>query len=136
MAITKLQANWTNVEFASTPITMVTSVAIDQGKTVNTFKADADVFDVVAATLTARPTASITSGDEGMLMGLSGTGVLTAQHNDALKVTAGAVLYTITTAIHENSRASGDHAAFGSTVATFKTFSSDGTTNPVAITRV
>lgn len=136
MAISKLQANWSPVTFSGNPITMVTNVGIDQGGQVDTFKADADLYDVIAARLTSRPTCSITSGDEATMMALSGNGIITANHNDALKVTAGAVLYTITTAAFENCNASGAHAAFGSSTATFKTFTSDGTTNPIAITRV
>jgi hypothetical protein len=136
MAITKLQANWNPVTFAAAPITMVTNVSIDQGGKVDTFKADADLYDVVAARLTSQPTCQITSGDEATLMGLAGNGVIVATHIDALKQTGGAVVYTITTAAFENCGAAGAHAAFGSSTATFKTFTADGITNPIAITRV
>jgi hypothetical protein len=136
MAITKLQANWNPVSFSGNPITMVTNVGIDQGGQVDTFKADADLYDVVAARLTSRPTCSITSGDEATMMALSGNGIIVATHNDALKATGGGVVYTITTAAFENCSASGAHAEFGSSTATFKTFTADGITNPIAITRV
>jgi hypothetical protein len=115
---------------------MVTNVSIDQGGQVDTFKADADLYDVVAARLTSRPTCSITSGDEATMMALTGNGVIIATHNDALKATGGGVVYTITTAAFENCSASGAHAQFGTSTATFKTFTADGITNPIAITRV
>lgn len=136
MPISHLQANWSDVEFSSTPITQVTSVKVASGGKVSKFKADASVYNTVAVILTSEPTISITSGDEGVVSGLSGAGVITAQHNDALKVTAGAVLYTVTTGVFEDYEASGDHGEFGQIVANFQTVSSDGVTNPVAITRV
>jgi hypothetical protein len=136
MSATKLQANWAPVSFNASTITQITDVSVNQGGTVDTFKADADVYDVVATVLTKRPTVSITGGDTATLMGLTGTGVIIANHNDAKLASGGAAVYTVTTCIFENCQTNGPHASFGTATATFKTYTSDGATNPIAITRV
>jgi hypothetical protein len=144
MSLSKLQANWSSVSFlptnpsaSSIPFDGVTNVKIDLGGDVMTFKADADIFDIMCASLTRKPTCSIALADYYAMMSLiSGViGTLAATHNDARLATGGAIVYTITSAVFENCSASGDHAAWGAGAANFKTVTTDGMTPPVGLAR-
>lgn len=138
MAATKVQANWTNVSFATTAITRVTACSFSQGGSLVGFGGDTDLYKTVQASLTSDPSASVTSADTGKLMGIpSGTnGTLTATHKDAKNAITGSVVYTITGAVAENAQTSGSYGQFGTATITFKCESSDGQTNPIAITYV
>ena len=134
---TKLQANWTGVAHGSTAITHVTSVSFNQGGSLTEFAGDNDRFTTVISALMSKPSASITGSDTAVLMGLAPgvVGSLTATHKDANLVSGGDIVYVLSNAVHENSQTTGPFGQFGNATATFKAFSSDGSTNPLAFTR-
>lgn len=138
MAATKLQANWTGVAHASQAITKVTAVTFSQGGSLQQFAGDTDKYDTVIVNLMNKPTASITSGDIATLMGIAPgtTGILTATHKDAKLATSGDIVYSLANAVAENATANGPFGNFGSATLTFRSFSNDGTTNPLSFTRV
>ena len=137
MAATALQLNWTNVAFASTNITRVTSVMFSQGGELIEFSGDNNRYPVVIANNINRPRCSITSGDVATLMNITpGTsGTITATQADAMAATGGAINWTLTTAVHENTDDSGQWGQFASGTATFRAYASDGATNPLSFTR-
>src|SRR5437588_3568276 len=104
MAATGLQLNWTSVAFASTNLSRVTSVMFSQGGELIEFSGDNNRYPVVIANNINRPRCSITSGDVATLMNITpGTsGTITATQADALAATGGAITWTLTTAVHEN----------------------------------
>lgn len=137
MAATGLQLNWTGVEFATTPLTRVTSVAFSQGGELIDFAGDNNRYPVVIANSINRPQCTITSGDVATLLGIApGTsGTITATQADALAATAGAINFTLTSAVHQNTDDSGNWGAFATATATFRAYASDGATNPLSFTR-
>jgi hypothetical protein len=138
MAASKLQANWTAVAFAGSSITRVTSCSFSQGGQLAEFAADDDRYPTVLANLMCRPTASITSADVAALMAISpGTvGSLTATHADALRGSGGSVVYVLSNAVSENAQDTGPFGQFGTATLNFRAFSTDGSTNPLAFTRL
>ncbi len=137
MAATKLQANWTAVQHNGVSITRVTNMSFNRGGAVQLFSADTDHFTTVAANLMNRPSANLTSGDPGTVMGITaGTvGTLNATHVDALNASGGNIVYTLINAVLENVQTSGAHAQFGTCTASWQAFSSDGTSNPLSFGR-
>lgn len=138
MAASKLQANWTAVAFASQSITRVTACTFSQGGQLMEYAADNDHYPTVLANLMSRPVASVTSGDVSMLMAIApGTvGNFTATHADALQKSGGAIVYVLSNAVSENAQDSGPFGQFGTATLNFRAFSADGTTNPLAFTRL
>ena len=137
MAASKLQKNWTGVAHGSTNITRITNVSFSQGGTLLDFSGDNDQFPTVITKGVAKPTATVTSADAAVLMGIAPgtTASLTATHKDASSATGGDILYTLSNAVAQNAQTSGAHNAWGTASQTFQAFSSDGTTNPLAFTR-
>lgn len=137
MAATNLQLNWSGVTFATTPITEVTSVAFDQGGELIGFSGDNARYDVVIVNNVSHPTCSITSGDVANLMGIAPgtTGAIAAIQIDAKAATGGNVVWALANAVHESSQDTGQWGQFGSATASFKAYSSDGSTNPLSFTR-
>lgn len=133
MSATALQLNWTAVEYASTPITRVTSITFSQGGELIEFAGDNNTIPAVIARNISRPRCSITSGDVATLMGLAGSGTITATQDDALGATGGAINWSLANAVHENSDNTGQWGQFATATATFRAYASDGATNPLSI---
>jgi hypothetical protein len=139
MSATALQLNWTNVQFASTNITRVTSVMFSQGGELIEFSGDNNRYPVVIANSINRPRCSITSGDVYTLTnpavlapGMSGT--IIASQLDALGASGGTVDWQLQNAVHENTDNTGQWGQFATATATFRAYSSDGVTNPLSVT--
>lgn len=137
MAATRLQANWANVGHGSQAITKVTAVNFSQGGSVAEFAGDVDRFTTVIVNLMNKPTATVTSADIATLMGIAcGTvGSFTATHKDAAKQAGGDIVYVLSNAVAENVTANGPFGQYGSASLSLKSYSSDGSTNPLAFTR-
>jgi hypothetical protein len=135
MAATGLQLNWTNVQFATTNITRVTAITFDQGGEVIAFNGDNDKYDSVVARNVSRPSCHITSGDVATIMGLSGSGTITATQSDALGATSGGVTWTLSNAVHVTSNDRGSWGQFATSTASFRSYASDGQTNPMSLAR-
>jgi hypothetical protein len=137
MSATALQLNWTSVQFASTSLTRVTSVTFSQGGELIEFAGDNNRYPVVIANNFNRPRCSITSADVATLMGIApGTsGTITATQNDALAAPGGAVNWTMSNAVHQNTDDSGRWGHFAAATATFRAYAADGATNPLSFTR-
>lgn len=139
MSATNLQANWSPVTWNSTTFTKVQDCSFDWGGSLDAYSGDADRFDTVLVALMSRPIGSITSGNTNQLMALgppgSVTSSLVAVHLDAKLAATFGVQYTLANATFENARTNGPHASFGTATASFKSFSSDGTTSPLSIAR-
>jgi hypothetical protein len=108
-----------------------------QGGELIEFSGDNNRYPVVIANNVSRPRCSITSGDVATLMGINpgASGTITATQLDALQATGGAVNWTLTSAVHENSDDTGQWGQFASATATFRAYASDGATNPLSFTR-
>jgi hypothetical protein len=137
MAATKVQLNWTSVSFASTAITRVTSVQFSQGGELIEFAGDNDRFPTVIANNMNRPKCSIASADVANLMNITpGTiGTINATQKDALASSGGDIIWTLANGVHETTDDTGQFSQFASGTATFRSFSSDGATNPLSFTR-
>ncbi len=125
------------MQFASTNLTRVTSVAFSQGGELIEFSGDNNRYPVVIANNINRPRCSITSGDVATLMSIApGTsGTITATQNDAMGAVGGAVNWTMTNAVHANTDDNGHWGRFATATATFRAYASDGATNPLSFTR-
>ena len=137
MAATKLQANWSGVAHGTNTITKVTAVTFAQGGSLAEFAGDVDRFPTVILNLMTKPTASVTSADVALLMGIAPGTVasLTATHKDAAKAAGGDILYTLINAVAENATSSGPFGQYGSATINFRAYSADGSTNPLSFTR-
>jgi hypothetical protein len=139
MSATKANINWTSVSFNSVTVTRVTNASFGQGGQLIKFKGDTDQYPTIIAAVDQEPHASITTADVGTVMssftpGLTST--LVATLNDAKGQSGGAVVFTMSNAVFENADAQAQHAQFGSVTGTWQAFSTDGSTAPLAITRV
>jgi hypothetical protein len=137
MAATGVQLNWSNVSFASTPITRVTSCGFDEGINIIYFSGDQNIYNVIAATSVNTPTCSITGGDIATLFGFAGgsVGTVLATLNDARGQSGGAINFSLANAIYSGASFTSPHAQFGSATATWGCTSSDGITNPLTFSR-
>jgi len=137
MAGTALQLNWTNVQFATTALTRVTSVSFSQGGELIEFAGDNNRYPVVIANNINRPRCSITSGDVATLMGITpGTsGTISATQADALGASGGGIVWAMASAVHQNTDESGQWGHFATATATFRAYATDGATNPLSFTR-
>lgn len=137
MAASKIQKNWTGVAHGSTGITRITNVTFSQGGTLLDFSGDTDQFSTVIVKGVAKPTATVTTADAAVVMGIAPgtTATLTATHKDAAAASGGDILYSLANAVAQNATTSGAHNAFGTASQTFMAYSSDGSTNPLSFTR-
>ncbi len=119
------------------PGTRVTSVTFSQGGELIEFAGDNNRYPVVIANSFNRPRCSITSGDVATLMGLApgSSGTITATQNDALAGTGGAINWTMSNAVHQNTEDTGQWGRFATATATFRAYAADGATNPLSFTR-
>jgi hypothetical protein len=137
VSATALQLNWTSVQFASTSLSRVTSVTFSQGGELIEFSGDNNRYPVVIANNINRPRCSITSGDVATLMSIApgSSGTITATQNDALAGSGGAINWTMSSAVHQNTDDTGQWGRFASATATFRAYAADGATNPLSFTR-
>lgn len=137
MSATNLQANWNTVSFASTAIAFVQDVKFNRKGSLAMYAADMDRFNTLSVALMTESTATLTSGNEYLLINTAPgtTGIFTATHADAKLQTAGAIVYTLANAILEDAGAGGSHGAYGSGQASFRSISADGTTDPLSFAR-
>jgi hypothetical protein len=137
MAATNLQLNWTSVSFAGTNLTQVTSVMFSQGGELIEFAGDNSRYPTVIANNMNRPRASVTSGDVATLMNIAtgASGTLNATQKDAKSASSGDIVWVLANAVHESTDDTGQFSQFASATATFRSYSSDGATNPLSFTR-
>ncbi len=134
---TALQMNWTSVQFATTSIARVTSVAFSQGGELIEFAGDNNRYPVVIANNINRPRCSITSGDVATLMAINpgASGTILATQNDALGVVGGSIVWTMANAVAQSTDETGHWGHFASATTTFRAYAGDGATNPLSFTR-
>jgi hypothetical protein len=137
MSATKANVNWTGVSHGSTTITRVTNASFGWGGRLIKFKGDTDLYPTIIVAPDQEPHASVTTADVGTVMSIAvgTTATLAATLNDAKSAVGGAVIFTMANAVFENADASAAHAQFGSITATWQAYSSDGSTNPLTISR-
>ena len=137
MAASKLQLNVTNVAFGATAITRVTSFVPDPGGSLITFAGDNDRYPTVVANSMNTPRISITTGDIGVLAGITvGTvGTITGTYKDALGAANGDINWTISNCVYGNYTPSQTHGQFASATGHWEAFSPDGSTPPIQYTR-
>jgi hypothetical protein len=137
MSASAVQLNWSSVEFASTPITRVTQIAMSLGGELIGFAGDNNRYETIIANNINRPSVQITGGDVATLMDIGpGTaGTITGTQLDALGATGGSIVWTISNAVHGNSDNSGPWGNFATATASFRCYSADGATSPFAFTR-
>lgn len=137
MAATKLNINWTGVAHGSTSITRVSTVSFSQGGTLIEYAGDTDKFSTVIVAGVGKPTASITTSDPAVVMGIASgtTATVTATHKDAKLASGGDILYSLANAVAQNATTNGAFNQPGTGTITFMAFSSDGSTNPLSFTR-
>jgi hypothetical protein len=135
MSASNLQLNWSSVEYASTPLVRVTSVTFSLGGELIEFAGDNNRYPVIIANSFNRPRCSITSGDVAGLMLLQpgSSGTITATQADALAATGGAINWQMSNAVHQNTDDTGRWGHFATATATFRAYSTDGTTPPLSI---
>jgi hypothetical protein len=134
--------NWTGVSFtptggATTVISGVTSVAIDNGGTLARFAGDGDRYSTTVVNDYNEPMVTVHSADLTALgANPAGTvGTLTATHNDAKNGPgSGAITYTLTNAVIAAYPIQGAHRQFGQGTLTVTAYSTDGVTNPLSTT--
>lgn len=141
MAATKRQMNITACTFtptagSATTFTGVTGVETNAGGSLVGFDGDADRFTTTLVNDFNDPSVSINHADfaAGFANPTGTHGTLTYTYKDAKGATGGSVVATVTGAVVENNSFNGQHRQFGTVTTTFKTESSDGTTNPLAFT--
>jgi hypothetical protein len=140
MAATKVNMNWVSVSWGSNPITRVNSINFAYNGNLLEYAGDGDIIPTVLALNVMRPNATVNTADVGTVFSTTfapgnASGTLTASLKDALAATSGGVIFSLANACIENDDASAQHAAWGTANIHFKAFSSDGTTNPLTISR-
>ena len=135
MAATKLQANWTAVSLGTTHHPGLPGELL-AGRLAGLVLGRCDLYPTVVVNLMSRHRASVTGADTATLMGVApGTSAsFSATHKVAMGATGGDILYVMADAVAENVETSGS-ADFGSATMQLLAFSSDGTTNPLSLTR-
>lgn len=144
MAATLKHMNWT-VSFtpaggAATPILGVTDVQIDPQGNLLKLSGDGDRFNTTVVKDFEDPMVTIQSNNTAQYAALTtGTvGVLTCTHLDAINQSVGvgqfAIRYVLSNSVINKNSRGGAHRAFGKGSLSFDSYSSDGTTNPLAIT--
>ncbi len=135
MAATKVFVNWSGVEFGSTAITQVTTGSFGYGGKLIKFKADVSVLPTVIAAKDIEPHASFTTADAGVMMGFTpgSVGTLTATLKDALGATGSDCTFILSNAVFENADTQAQHAQWGTITGTWQAYSTDGVTNPLAV---
>jgi hypothetical protein len=133
--------NWTGVTFTPTNgsptlITGVVSIHIESGGSLARFSGDGDRYSTTVVNDFHDPTITIQTADLGSVSSFPvGTvGTFTATLNDARNgAGTGAIVYTLTNAIVASNPVQGKHRQFGLGVLTMTAYSTDGVTNPLAV---
>ena len=139
---TTLYANWTGVQFTpagGVPIVIsrVSNVEFDPGGQLTAYSGDGNRFPVGLFNLMNQPRATLESENIGAISSLApgALGTFVAVLNDARNgagVGSGAIQYTLSNAVVQNTPAGGRHQHFARGKATFLAFSADGVTSPLA----
>lgn len=137
--------NFSGVQFtpaggAAISITEVLAVDSDmQGQTIMQ-KGDADLFPTHRKRVSSDPRVTIRTNDivsRNACIGLRGALTWIEQDEDNGATPAGGALrYTLSNAVEETSDNRGQHAAYRESTLTFGSYSTDGTTSPLAVTAV
>jgi hypothetical protein len=133
--------NWDGVAFTPSggvaqPITEVQNVTIDLRPTLRGASGDADLMPTAKALEYLDPRATVESEDIKSINSIppGRRGTLVATHNDFINGSgSGAMTYTINNCVVGGGGRSGAHRQVGRGTLEFETFSSDGTTSPVAV---
>ena len=141
MSATKRLLNWTGVTFtpvggSPTVLTGVTSVAIDSGGSLLKFAGDGDRYNTTVVNDFNDPTITVQAADLAAIRAnpVGTVGTFTATHNDAKNGTgSGSITYTLSNAVVAQTNVKGSHRQFGQGTLLLSAFSSDGVTNPLAV---
>jgi hypothetical protein len=130
--------SFTPTSGSPTTITGVQDIQFDENGEIISAGGDADLFDRFKALVKLDPKIVIETLDSHALNTVAaGTiGSLTFTINDARNgaaVGGGGKVYTISNAVLEPHKIGQAYRQFGKQTLTFQTFSTDGTTNPVAV---
>ncbi len=137
MAATKLNINISSVSICGTALTKITGLQVRQGAVFTKFKGDSDIYTTVAVNTDNDPGFTVTTGDVGGAEALKGTtGTSTATLNDAKAGSGGAVVWSLSNSYVDDVASSAQHAQFASSTVKVSAVSSDGTTNPMSVSRV
>ena len=142
MPASKRFMNWSAVAFTpnggtATPITGVTSVAIDSGGSLIKFSGDGDRYPTTVVNDHNEPVVTVQAADlAAVRANPAGTvGTFSATHNDARNgAGTGAITYTLANAVVATNPVQGAHRQFGHGTLTITAYSSDGVTNPLSTT--
>jgi hypothetical protein len=133
--------NWSGVSFAPangtpTTITGISSISIDSGGSLAKYSGDGDRFNTTVVNDFNEPVIAIQSADLAAIKAnpVGTVGTFVATHNDANNgAGTGAITYTLTNAVIASNPIHGAHRQFGLGTLTITAFSTDGVTNPLAI---
>ena len=142
MAKTDLQMNWAGVSFTPvagvlTPFNKIDNVDIDWGATILSYSGDADRYSTTKVNSMNDPKVSIKGSNVALLQQFSPgtTGTFAATHKDAKQAVGGDIVYVMANCIIGTPTSSGGHAQFGTATLTIESFSLDGVTSPLLMTR-
>ncbi len=121
-----------------TTITGITGLSIAENAELIRASGDGDYIDTLAVVPSISPSVVIETNEPALLKAVAaGTiGSLVFTLNDARNAAVtggGALIYTVSNAVFQPGTFAAHHRQFGTNTHTFGTFSSDGTTHPVAI---
>ena len=139
---TTIFANWTGVQFtpsSGSPIVIsrVSNVEFDPGGQLTAYSGDGNRYPVGLFNLMNQPKATVESENVGAISSLApgALGTFVAVLNDAKNGAgpgSGAIQYTLSNAVVQNTHAGGRHQQFARGKAVLHAFSSDGVTSPLA----
>jgi hypothetical protein len=141
---TTLYMNWTQVQFTPTGgsalvINRVSNVEINPGGQLHAYSGDANRYKVAVFNYMNEPHLTVHSENIGVLTSLSpgAVGAVQAVLNDPKNgdsAGSGAIKYVLANAVLENNPTGGRHMQYATGSASFRAFSSDGTTSPLSAT--
>jgi len=132
--------NWAGTTFDSNSITEVQEVAFSEQNAVLNGSGDNALYDTATDVVGIRRMCRISTedladmnafdtGDEGTLVSIH-----KAQGNNAGTAEAGDLTFTLSNAVCTSKGQSGRHRQWGQATAEFQAYSSDGATDPLAVT--
>lgn len=137
MSATGVNLNWSPVAFNSITLNKITQGTFNQGGKLTPFSGDNDFYPTVMANTMNDPSASFTSANVGIFMGIAPgtTSTLTATLNDARAQTGGGVNFVLINAMFQDANTSASHAQYATVTGNWLAYSSDGQTSPLSFTR-